>query len=77
MHHHTLGEKFDIHGGGRDLIFPHHENEITQSHAHNGVNPANYWIHNGMMTKNGKKTFKNQKVILFMLKTLFKNILKE
>jgi len=60
MHHHTLGEKFDIHGGGRDLIFPHHENEITQSHAHNGVNPANYWIHNGMMTKNGKKLSKSE-----------------
>lgn len=59
MHHHTLGEKFDIHGGGRDLIFPHHENEITQSHAHNGVNPANYWIHNGMMTKDGKKLSKS------------------
>lgn len=60
MNHHTLGEKFDIHGGGRDLIFPHHENEITQSHAHNGVNPANYWIHNGMMTKNGKKLSKSE-----------------
>lgn len=59
MHHHTLGEKFDIHGGGRDLIFPHHENEITQSIAHNGVNPANYWIHNGMMTKDGKKLSKS------------------
>jgi Cysteinyl-tRNA synthetase len=54
MHHHTLGEKFDIHGGGRDLIFPHHENEILQSVAHNGVNPSNYWVHNGMMTKDGK-----------------------
>lgn len=59
MHHHTLGEHFDIHGGGRDLIFPHHENEILQSEAHNGINPANYWIHNGMMTKNGKKLSKS------------------
>jgi cysteinyl-tRNA synthetase len=59
MHHHTLGEKFDIHGGGRDLIFPHHENEILQSVAHNGVNPANYWIHNGMMTKDGQKLSKS------------------
>ena len=59
MHHHTLGEKFDIHGGGRDLIFPHHENEILQSRAHNGHNPANYWIHNGMMTKDGKKLSKS------------------
>lgn len=59
MHHHTLGEKFDIHGGGRDLIFPHHENEILQSVAHNGVNPSNYWVHNGMMTKDGKKLSKS------------------
>lgn len=66
MHHHTLGEKFDIHGGGRDLIFPHHENEITQSHAHNGVNPANYWIHNGMMTKNGKKLSKSEGNSIFV-----------
>lgn len=59
MHHHTLGEHFDIHGGGRDLIFPHHENEILQSEAHNGVNPAQHWIHNGMMTKDGKKLSKS------------------
>jgi cysteinyl-tRNA synthetase len=59
MHHHTLGKQFDIHGGGRDLIFPHHENEILQSVAHNGVNPANYWVHNGMMTKDGKKLSKS------------------
>lgn len=59
MHYHTLGENFDIHGGGRDLIFPHHENEITQSVAHNGISPANYWIHNGMMTKDGKKLSKS------------------
>lgn len=59
MHHHTLGEHFDIHGGGRDLIFPHHENEILQSVAHNGINPANYWLHNGMMTKDGKKLSKS------------------
>lgn len=59
MHHHTLGKHFDIHGGGRDLIFPHHENEILQSVAHNGVNPANYWLHNGMMTSDGKKLSKS------------------
>lgn len=59
MHYETLGDKFDIHGGGRDLIFPHHENEITQSIAHNGVNPANYWVHNGMMMKDGKKLSKS------------------
>lgn len=59
MHYESLGPKFDIHGGGRDLIFPHHENEITQSIAHNGVNPANYWVHNGMMTKDKKKLSKS------------------
>ncbi len=59
MHHHTLGKQFDIHGGGRDLIFPHHENEILQSEAHNGVIPAKYWLHNGMMTKDGKKLSKS------------------
>lgn len=59
MHHHALGKHFDIHGGGRDLIFPHHENEIQQSVAHNGINPANYWVHNGMMTKDGKKLSKS------------------
>lgn len=76
MHHHTLGEKFDIHGGGRDLIFPHHENEITQSHAHNGVNPANYWIHNGMMTKNGKKLSKSEGNSIYV-KDIIQNYSKE
>lgn len=59
MHYEAFGDKFDIHGGGRDLIFPHHENEIIQSVAHNGVNPANYWIHNGMMMKDGQKLSKS------------------
>lgn len=59
MHYEAFGSKFDIHGGGRDLIFPHHENEIIQSVAHNGVNPANYWIHNGMMMKDGQKLSKS------------------
>ncbi len=49
MHFHTLGEHFDIHAGGRDLVFPHHENEINQSKARNGVNPANVWFHNGVV----------------------------
>lgn len=59
MHHYTLGKQFDIHGGGRDLIFPHHENEISQSMAHNQINPATFWVHNGMMTKNGQKLSKS------------------
>ncbi len=45
-----LGQPFDIHGGGNDLIFPHHENEIAQSEGAKGKAFANYWIHNGMVT---------------------------
>jgi cysteinyl-tRNA synthetase len=47
-----LGKQFDIHGGGQDLIFPHHENEIAQSEAHNGCRFANYWLHNGFLNIN-------------------------
>ncbi|OSM01794.1 cysteine--tRNA ligase [Magnetofaba australis] len=44
-----LGQSFDIHGGGLDLIFPHHENEIAQSHGASGCVPVNYWMHNGFV----------------------------
>ncbi|HEO63701.1 MAG TPA: cysteine--tRNA ligase, partial [Candidatus Omnitrophica bacterium] len=54
-----LGETFDIHAGGRDLIFPHHENEIAQSEAATGKQFANYWLHNGMLTINGEKMAKS------------------
>lgn len=50
-----LGKEFDIHGGGMDLLFPHHESEIAQSTICNHVPPARYWIHNNMITINGKK----------------------
>ena len=50
-----LGETFDIHGGGMDLIFPHHECEIAQSTASQGHIPAKYWVHNNMVTINGQK----------------------
>jgi cysteinyl-tRNA synthetase len=54
MSENTLGETFDIHGGGLDLVFPHHENEIAQSVcAHDGRPFANYWLHNGMLTVGG------------------------
>ena len=46
----VLGENFDIHGGGLDLVFPHHENEVAQSEAHSGCGYANYWMHNGLLT---------------------------
>ena len=54
-----LGKTFDIHGGGMDLIFPHHEAEITQSNACNNCNPVNYWMHNNMVTIDGKKMGKS------------------
>jgi len=54
-----LGEKFDIHGGGMDLLFPHHESEIAQSRAANGDEPAKYWMHNNMVTINGQKMGKS------------------
>ncbi len=54
-----LGESFDIHGGGMDLMFPHHECEIAQSVAHNGHDTVRYWMHNNMITINGKKMGKS------------------
>ncbi len=54
-----LGKTFDIHGGGMDLLFPHHEAEITQSYAANNCSPANYWMHNNMVTIDGKKMGKS------------------
>ena len=54
-----LGEQIDIHGGGNDLIFPHHENEIAQSEAMHGKDFARYWMHNGMMQLSGAKMSKS------------------
>ena len=54
-----LGDVFDIHGGGMDLIFPHHECEIAQSTVCNHKTPAHYWLHNNMITINGKKMGKS------------------
>ena len=54
-----LGETFDIHGGGMDLRFPHHESEIAQSVAANGKEPVKYWMHNNMVTINGQKMGKS------------------
>ena len=59
-----LGETFDIHGGGRDLIFPHHENEIAQSVCSNNKKFANYWVHNGFITISKEKMAKSQGNIL-------------
>lgn len=54
-----LGSHFDIHGGGADLMFPHHENEIAQSRCSSGDKFANYWVHNGFLTVGGEKMSKS------------------
>ena len=59
MSMHILGETFDIHAGGQDLIFPHHENEIAQSEAATGKPFANYWMHNGYINVNNQKMSKS------------------
>jgi cysteinyl-tRNA synthetase len=59
MNLHHLGEQIDIHGGGNDLIFPHHENEIAQTESYTGKQFARYWIHNGMLQLGGEKMSKS------------------
>ena len=59
MNHHLFGDSIDIHGGGNDLIFPHHENEIAQSECFTGKPFARYWMHNGMLRLNGEKMSKS------------------
>jgi len=54
-----LGEQIDIHGGGNDLIFPHHENEIAQSECYTGKEFSRYWVHNGMLQLGGEKMSKS------------------
>jgi len=62
-----LGDGFDIHGGGTDLIFPHHENEIAQSEAATGTDFARYWMHNGMLTLTGEKMAKSTGHLISLL----------
>jgi len=59
MNRAAFGEQIDIHGGGRDLVFPHHENEIAQSEALTGKRFAKYWMHNGLIKVNGQKMSKS------------------
>ena len=66
-----LGQTFDIHGGGKDLIFPHHENEIAQSEAANGKPFARYWMHNGFVNINNEKMSKSLNNFL-MVKDILK-----
>lgn len=84
-----LGANFDIHGGGQDLQFPHHENEIAQSEAHNSCKYANLWMHNGFLNVNDEKMSKSlgnfftlrdvlnifdaEVIRLFMLKTHYRS----
>ena len=74
-----LGGNFDIHGGGRDLIFPHHENEIAQSEAHSDCKFAKIWMHVGMVTITGEKMSKslgNTKSIKHVLENWGPNIIR-
>ena len=66
MNYKTFGEQIDIHGGGRDLIFPHHENEIAQTEALTGKQFVKYWIHNGLIKVNGQKMSKSLGNSLFL-----------
>ncbi|KAA3639319.1 MAG: cysteine--tRNA ligase [Armatimonadetes bacterium] len=67
-----LGDDFDIHGGGTDLIFPHHENEIAQSEAATGKRFAKYWMHNGMLNLSGEKMSKSTGHFITLLESLEK-----
>ena len=74
-----LGKSFDIHGGGRDLIFPHHENEIAQSESFTGKPFAKIWMHAGMITINGEKMSKsvgNVKTLTHVLENWGPNIIR-
>jgi len=71
MSRHYIGDTIDIHGGGADLIFPHHENEIAQSECATGCPLANVWMHNGMLNVDGSKMSKS-KGNFFMVRDLSK-----
>ena len=69
-----LGNTLDIHGGGADLIFPHHENEMAQSEAYSGQPFVRYWLHNGFITVNKEKMSKSLgtslSCVIFLINTL-------
>ena len=67
-----LGRHFDIHGGGLDLVFPHHENELVQSESYTGEPFASYWMHNGLLTKEGKKISKSDPGTIVLMSDLLK-----
>jgi cysteinyl-tRNA synthetase len=68
-----LGEHFDIHGGGLDLVFPHHENEVVQSESYSGKPFASYWLHNGLLTKAGKKISKSDPGTVILMGDLLRD----
>jgi cysteinyl-tRNA synthetase len=67
-----LGHGFDIHGGGTDLVFPHHENEVAQAEAAYGAPFARYWLHNGMVNLGGEKMAKSTGLVVDLLDALAK-----
>ncbi len=67
-----LGQHFDIHGGGLDLVFPHHENELVQSESYTGETFATYWLHNGLLTKEGRKISKSDPGTIVLMSDLLK-----
>jgi cysteinyl-tRNA synthetase len=67
-----LGPHFDIHGGGLDLVFPHHENEVVQSESYSGEPFATYWMHNGLLTKDGRKISKSDPGTIVLMSDLLK-----
>ena len=67
-----LGRHFDIHGGGLDLVFPHHENELVQSESYTGETFATYWLHNGLLTKDGRKISKSDPGTIVLMSDLLK-----
>jgi cysteinyl-tRNA synthetase len=67
-----LGTHFDIHGGGLDLVFPHHENELVQSESYSGETFASFWMHNGLLTKDGRKISKSDPGTIVLMSDLLK-----
>jgi cysteinyl-tRNA synthetase len=67
-----LGAHFDIHGGGIDLVFPHHENELVQSESYTGEPFASYWMHNGLLTRDGRKIAKSDPGTIVLMSDLLK-----
>jgi cysteinyl-tRNA synthetase len=68
-----LGEQIDIHGGGNDLVFPHHENEIAQTESYTGKQFSRYWMHNGMLQLGGEKMSKSLGNIVSIKEFLLKH----